>query len=148
MFSLRYLRRCASLHNRNKQWRHYFTTARRQVGALILSSFEEVLLLDSDNVPLENPDTDTDAQNPMSADTHGHGLFGSEAYLRAGAVLWPDYWRGSAAPDLFEIAPELAGKMARGATAALCPYPLFVLRPQCFGVYALALLGPLLRGAR
>lgn len=34
-------------------------------------------------------------------------LFESPEYVRHGAVLWPDYWPSSAAPDLFEtIAPE------------------------------------------
>lgn len=58
---------------------------------ILFSSFEEILYLDSDNIA---------AQDPSS-------LFESPEYLRHGAVLWPDYWPPSAAPDLFEIiAPE------------------------------------------
>ncbi len=30
-------------------------------------------------------------------------LFSAKEYLETGALLWPDYWRSSAAPDLAEI---------------------------------------------
>lgn len=63
-----------------------------QVAAVILSSFEEVLYLDSDNVALRDPSD----------------LFRSEGYARTGMILWPDYWPSSAAPNLFEIDPGLA----------------------------------------
>ncbi len=49
--------------------------------AIIHSSFQEVLLLDSDNVPVDNP-------------TY---LFDAPQYLETGAVFWPDYCR--LAPD-------------------------------------------------
>lgn len=77
-----------------------------QAGALILSSFEEVLLLDSDNVALADPDP-ADAADPAGS------VFRTPGYERTGLVVWPDYWRASAAPDLFEIAPDLRGHMAR-----------------------------------
>lgn len=51
--------------------------------ALIFSSFEEVLLLDSDNIPLRDPAE----------------LFESEQYVSTGSLLWMDFWRGSSAPD-------------------------------------------------
>ena len=51
--------------------------------AMIFSSFEEVLLLDSDNIPLQDPER----------------LFESEAYAKTGSLLWMDFWRGSSAPD-------------------------------------------------
>ncbi len=45
--------------------------------AVIHSSFEEVLLLDADNVPARDPSY----------------LFDSPAFARTGAVFWPDRWR-------------------------------------------------------
>jgi len=47
----------------------------------------QVLFLDSDNVPVANPAI----------------LFEAQDYLKTGALLWPDYWQSSAAPDLAEI---------------------------------------------
>jgi hypothetical protein len=44
----------------------------------------QVLFLDADNVPVRDPTP----------------LFDSAAFQRAGALLWPDYWDSSAAPDL------------------------------------------------
>ncbi|MCP4262047.1 MAG: FkbM family methyltransferase [Planctomycetes bacterium] len=47
--------------------------------ALIHSTFEEVLYLDSDNVPVQNPEF----------------LFQSPQYLETGAIFWPDRYRGN-----------------------------------------------------
>lgn len=44
----------------------------------------QVIFLDSDNVAVADPEM----------------LFASAGYRQTGAVLWPDYWRSSAAPDL------------------------------------------------
>ena len=49
---------------------------------LLFSSFTEVLFLDSDNLPLINPDS----------------IFDSSVYKKTGAVLWPDYWKTSESP--------------------------------------------------
>ncbi|KAL3132425.1 hypothetical protein ABBQ32_008983 [Trebouxia sp. C0010 RCD-2024] len=62
-----------------------------KIAAMLLSSFEEVIFLDSDNVAVAN----------LSS------LFESTAYLAKGAVLWPDYWASSAAPDLQRILPAV-----------------------------------------
>ena len=35
-------------------------------------------------------------------------LFDSAAYVATGAVLWPDYWASSAAPDLQRILPSVS----------------------------------------
>ena len=43
---------------------------------LYLTSFEEVLVLDSDNVPLKDPAF----------------LFESETYTATGNLFWPDFW--------------------------------------------------------
>ena len=47
--------------------------------------------MDSDNVAVADPST----------------LFDSAAYVAKGAVLWPDYWSSSAAPDLQRILPSV-----------------------------------------
>ena len=54
-----------------------------KAAALLLSRFEEVLFLDSDNVAALNPET----------------LFESREFRESGAVLWPDYWESTAARD-------------------------------------------------
>ena len=56
-------------------------------GDLASSLFVQVIFLDSDNVPI--------------ADVRP--LFGEPQYVRCGALLWPDYWESSAAPDLLSI---------------------------------------------
>jgi alpha 1,2-mannosyltransferase len=56
--------------------------------ALLLTSFEDVLMLDSDNIPLKNPDV----------------LFINEPYKSNGLVVWPDFWRRSTSPTFYEIA--------------------------------------------
>ena len=58
-----------------------------KTGTLMLSSFQEVLFLDSDNVPI------TDACE----------LFETAEYKSTGAVLWPDFWPASPAPELQTI---------------------------------------------
>lgn len=55
--------------------------------ALLLSNFENILLLDADNVPYLNPDI----------------LFVSEPYLTNKFVLWPDYWVRTTHPKMYEI---------------------------------------------
>lgn len=54
----------------------------------------QVIFLDSDNVAIGDPEM----------------LFASNGYQQTGAVLWPDYWFSSAAPDLQIIldVPSLA----------------------------------------
>ena len=55
-----------------------------KINSILLSSFEQVLFLDADNVPIRNPD----------------GVFESKGYTITGAVLWKDYWRHSGSPIL------------------------------------------------
>ncbi len=50
-------------------------------------SFAQILFLDSDNIAVRNPTP----------------LFDSPAYQKTGALLWPDYWEGSAAPDIADV---------------------------------------------
>lgn len=54
---------------------------------LMLSSFKEVLLLDADQVPVADPTV----------------LFDDPGYKETGALLWPDLWFASWAPDLPKI---------------------------------------------
>ena len=58
-----------------------------KTGTLMLSSFREVLFIDSDNVPI----------------TNACDLFEDDAYKQTGAMLWPDFWPASAAPELQTI---------------------------------------------
>ena len=44
-----------------------------------VTTFDEVLILDSDNLPLQNPE----------------GLFSSPQYLKKGSSFWPDWWQRS-----------------------------------------------------
>ena len=53
-----------------------------KIVALVFSSFQEVLLMDSDNIVLSDPSS----------------LFASEDYKSRGSMLWMDFWRGSARP--------------------------------------------------
>ena len=53
-----------------------------KLAAMFFSSFQEVLYLDSDSIPVINPDA----------------VFDSKAFQETGAVLWPDYWRSTESP--------------------------------------------------
>ena len=55
-----------------------------KILALVFSSFQEVLFLDSDNIVLSDPSS----------------LFVSDMYLDKGSIFWMDFWTGSSAPDL------------------------------------------------
>ena len=55
-----------------------------KVFTIFFSSFEEVLFLDADNMPMKNPDS----------------IFHAVEYRKWGAVLWPDYWPHSGSPWL------------------------------------------------
>ncbi|ODV74246.1 alpha-mannosyltransferase [Cyberlindnera jadinii NRRL Y-1542] len=55
--------------------------------ALLASSFDNTLFLDSDNVLVSNPDK----------------MFNSEPFLSKGFVSWPDYWERTTSPYLYEI---------------------------------------------
>ncbi|KAH0359864.1 nucleotide-diphospho-sugar transferase, partial [Aureobasidium melanogenum] len=57
--------------------------------AMLLSSFEHVLYLDSDSIPLLNPETE---------------LFAAEPYTSAGLVIWPDFWISTESPSFYDVA--------------------------------------------
>ncbi|ODV58902.1 alpha-mannosyltransferase, partial [Ascoidea rubescens DSM 1968] len=56
--------------------------------ALLVSSFENVLLLDSDNIPVHSPDY----------------LFETEPFLSNGLICWPDFWKRATSPLYYKIA--------------------------------------------
>lgn len=56
--------------------------------AMLLLSFENVLLLDGDNIPLRRPDH----------------LFTNKPFTDNGLVLWPDFWRRATSPLYYQIA--------------------------------------------
>lgn len=56
--------------------------------AILLSSFENVLFLDSDNIPVRNPDA----------------LFESEPFTSHGLIVWPDFWKRATSPRFYDIA--------------------------------------------
>ena len=53
-----------------------------KIAALLFSSFAEILYLDSDSMPVVNPDH----------------IFDAPAYADTGAILWPDYWKPTESP--------------------------------------------------
>lgn len=59
-----------------------------KVLALLVSSFEKILFLDSDNTPTQNPDI----------------LFKSEPFKSNGLIVWPDFWKRATSPFYYKIA--------------------------------------------
>ena len=55
-----------------------------KVFTIMFSSFAEVLFIDGDNMPIQNPDD----------------MFEAEDYAATGVVLWPDYWKNTGSPFL------------------------------------------------
>ena len=59
-----------------------------KISTMFFSSFEQVLFLDADNVPVRLPDP----------------IFESKTFAETGVVLWPDYWKHTGSPFLpFEV---------------------------------------------
>lgn len=56
--------------------------------AIMTSSFQHVILLDSDNVLIQKPDA----------------IFESDVYKRHGLITWPDYWARTISPFFYSIA--------------------------------------------
>ncbi|TLD27585.1 glycosyltransferase family 71 protein [Venturia nashicola] len=57
--------------------------------ALLLSSFEQILYLDSDSIPLVDPQSE---------------LFSRPPYTHTGFIGWPDFWLGTESPIFYTIA--------------------------------------------
>lgn len=62
--------------------------------AIILSSFENILLLDSDNIPVQSPTN----------------LFTQEPFISRGLIVWPDFWHRTTSPHYFKIAGSEVSK--------------------------------------
>lgn len=70
--------------------RHSYGSSRNyQIKSLvlILTEFEEILYLDSDNMPLKNPEF----------------LFETDEYEQTGAIFWPDFWKFPLDNPLWQI---------------------------------------------
>ncbi|KAI4728944.1 nucleotide-diphospho-sugar transferase [Aureobasidium sp. EXF-10728] len=57
--------------------------------AMLLSSFEHVLYLDSDSIPLLDPEAE---------------LFATGPYTSTGLVIWPDFWISTESPSFYTVA--------------------------------------------
>lgn len=55
-----------------------------KVFTMLYSTFEDILFLDADLIPVKNPDF----------------LFDSTVYKNHGVILWPDYWKHTGSPLL------------------------------------------------
>lgn len=69
------------------KWADNFANYQLKSLALMVSSFQNVLLLDSDNIVIQNPDK----------------LFESSMFKTHGMVTWPDYWRRTISPVFYDI---------------------------------------------
>lgn len=65
-----------------------FGTYQYKSLALMVSTFQHILLLDSDNIIIQNPEK----------------VFDSELYKKYGMITWPDYWARAITPKFYEIA--------------------------------------------
>ena len=70
-----------------------------KINSILFSTFQQILFLDADNVPVRNPD----------------GIFESSNFKDTGIILWPDYWKHTGSPLLpFEVGlSEHASEMLR-----------------------------------
>ncbi|KAL8713231.1 MAG: hypothetical protein Q9220_002752 [cf. Caloplaca sp. 1 TL-2023] len=55
-----------------------------KISAILFSAFEQLLFLDADNVPVQNPDR----------------VFKAKGFVDTGVIMWPDYWKHTGAPEL------------------------------------------------
>lgn len=74
--------------------------------ALAVSSFENILMLDSDNIPITNPDS----------------FFDSKLYKYYGMITWPDYWKRTISPKFYELADIEVNEEKR---VRYGPFPLY-----------------------
>lgn len=65
--------------------------------ALMTSSFQNILLLDSDNIVVKNPDK----------------VFESLLFKKYGMITWPDYWERTISPVFYDIANVKVNELKR-----------------------------------
>lgn len=68
-----------------------------KILGLLVTSFDHVIALDADNMPLKNPDA----------------LLTLPEYLRTRFVLWPDLWQRTISPTYYNIAGIAPGEIVR-----------------------------------
>jgi len=68
-----------------------------KVLGLFLSTFEEVLLMDADNLAVKDPDY----------------ILESKPYKEFGYIIWPDFWRQTISPYFYQIAGIDIGEPVR-----------------------------------
>lgn len=68
-----------------------------KILGLLVTSFDHVIALDADNMPLKNPDT----------------LFSTKEYLNTRFLLWPDLWQRTISTSYYDIAGIKAGEPVR-----------------------------------
>lgn len=74
-----------------------------KIFSVLFSSFEEVLLLDSDSFPISDPEP----------------LYTSEPFTSTGLLLWPDFWYASESPIYFTVSSQQSPSLSeRAATEA------------------------------
>ena len=71
-----------------------------KIFSILFSSFEEVLFLDSDSFPIENPDP----------------LFDSKPFQETGMITWPDVWAISASPLYYLISNQAPPRVSERAS--------------------------------
>ncbi|ABN64522.1 type II Golgi membrane protein [Scheffersomyces stipitis CBS 6054] len=71
-----------------EKWSSNFANYQFKSLSLLMSSFEQVLLLDSDNIILSNPDS----------------IFETKLFKYYGMITWPDYWKRTISPKYYQIA--------------------------------------------
>lgn len=82
-----------------------------KILALIASSFENVIYLDSDNIPISNPDP----------------ILVNEPYNSNGLILWPDFWRRRHHPSYYEISGvKVTDKIIRNMIDDVSPGDLYI----------------------
>ncbi|CUM48413.1 uncharacterized protein AC631_05575 [Debaryomyces fabryi] len=69
-------------------WNKKFKSYQFKSLALMTSSFQNILLLDSDNILIQNPDS----------------IFESDLFKEYGMIMWPDYWRRTTSPIFYDVA--------------------------------------------
>ncbi|KAG7810234.1 hypothetical protein KL924_002502 [Ogataea haglerorum] len=110
--------RCVLLTERVPELRkHKYTIRGYQYKsmALLVSSFERVLFLDSDNVPVANPDA----------------IFVSEPFTSHGMVTWPDFWRRVTHPTYYKLVDrELSDEQVRNNIDDVTPNKYYARDPS------------------
>ncbi|CAN6674590.1 alpha-1,2-mannosyltransferase Mnn2p [Trichomonascus vanleenenianus] len=80
-------------------WKKYeIRSYQLKVLSILASSFEDVLFLDSDSIPLHDVEQ----------------FFSKEPYTSKGYIFWPDYWLRTTSPHFYEVAGRELGERVRG----------------------------------